>query len=251
MSRVTSILDRVRLIVSDKASTRWSDPDLLSLFNEGLNHFVLHTQTLRSRKYILIEDNIGIYDISPYSSSVTRVQYLSKVLPAKTMIEMDKRDSTWEDTTGTEPKYVIFDEYESNKFRLYPKVASGSANIITQNSFFGGLIDITVTDDLLLIPEVELITQDLSKYVVVYHISLPRTIAIDSLDTDIDLHSTYDHAMIAYISGQCLVFDQDSISKELGASQLGTYESYIVKAIGKEGRSNNTATDYETEYRSF
>ena len=250
MARVVDILNRTRQILSDKSSTRWTDADLLSLFNEGLNHFVLHSKTLKSRKYILIEDNIGIYDMSPYASSVNRVQYLSTALEVKSMEDMDKIDTSWEDTVGTVPKYVIFDEYEGNKFRIYPKVSSGSANIITQNSFFGGLIDITVTDDLVIIPEVDLIRQDLSKYLLIFHVAIPRVITIASLDTDLDLPAIYDHAMITYISGQCLLFDQDSLSRELGATQLSIYESYITKAKIKESRSNSS-TSYLTEYRSF
>jgi len=251
MSRITKIINRARLILSDKNATRWSDDDLISLLNEGLSHFVLNAKTLKRRSYMLIENNIGIYDVSPYASSIDRIQYLSKVLEGRLSSYMDRRDSTWEDTTGDEPEAVIFDVYGQSKFRLYPKVSEGSANIITQNSFFGGLIDIGVTDDLISVPAVENIEQDLSKYVLVFYIGKPREVTIASTDDEIDLDDTYDHAMIAYITGQCLIFDQDSVSRDLGAAQLGIYESYVTKAKGKTSKSSNTVTDYLTEYRSF
>lgn len=251
MSRVTDILDKARRVLGDKSKTRWTDADLLSLFNEGLSHFVLNAKTLKRRSYMLIENNIGIYDVSPYSSSIQRVQYLSQVLEGKLSSVMDKVDPTWEDTIGSVPQAVIFDVYGSNVFRLYPKVSAGSANIITQNSFFGGLIDIGVTDDLINVPAVEDLEQDISKYVVVFYIGIPRTLTIDSLDTDIDLHITYDAAMACYIAGQCLIFDQDSLSRELGNAQLGIYNSYLAKAMTKQSNSNNTVTDYTTEYRTF
>lgn len=251
MSRVTSILTKARRILSDRDSTRWSNTDLLDVLNEGLKHFVLHSKTLKRRSYMLIENNIGIYNVSAYASSIDRVQYLSTALEGTLSSAMDRLDPTWEDTVGTEPTKVIFDIYGNSVFRLYPKVTAGSANIITQNSFFGGLIDITVTDDLIDVPSVEDLEQDISKYVLVFYTGIPRDVAIDSLDIVLDIHINYDAALVAYITGQCLMFDQDSSSRELGVSQFKIYESYLSKAMLKGTTNNNTATEYIAEPRSF
>lgn len=251
MGRITKIIDRARLILSDKDATRWSDEDLVTLLNEGINNFVLHTKSLKRRSYLLIENNIGIYNISPYASSIQRVQYLSTVLDVKLSSQMDKLDPTWEDTTGDVPTTVVFDTYSQCVFRLYPKVSEGSANIITQNSLFGGLIDVQVTDDLFTVPDVENLEQDLSKYLLVFYTAVPRTLTVASLDDEIDIPLVYDAAMIAYITSQCLLFDQDSISRELGNNQLNMYNTYLTQAIMKESSSNNSATNYEILYRSF
>jgi len=251
MSRVTRILDRARLILADKDSTRWSDGDLLSLFNEGLSSFVLAAETLKLRKYIIIEDNITHYDMSPYSTEIKRVDYLSSVLTAKTYEEMDKSSLTWREDTGDIPQYVIFNKQKANNFKIYPIVQGGYANIVTANSPYGTLIDVSVTDDLLQAPVSEDIEIDISKYLLIYYIGKPRDITIDTLDTDIDLDSMYDLAMISYIAGQTLLFDEDSLSRELGTSQLSTYSSYVMEATSNESEHNNSFIEYITEYRSF
>ena len=252
MSRISKIINKSRLILSDKDKTRWSDDDLMSIFNEGLNHFVLHSKSLKLRSYILIEDLVGMYDMSPYSTSIERVEYMAKVLIGKMAKEMDRIDSTWTDTEGTEPKYVIFDNYENSIFRLYPKAPSGVAtSSITQNSLYGGLIDIEITDDLFQIPQTDIIEQNLYKYILVYYIGKPTELAIDSIDSLIDLNEGYDTAITSYIVGQCLMFDQDAISRELSKEQLGIYESYLAKAIKKESINNNTFTQYTTQYRKL
>jgi len=251
MSRVTTILTKARKLLADRDSKRWSDQDLLDELNDGLSNFVLHTKSLKLRTGILLETNIGVYDMSLYSSSIERVQYLTTALKPKLSSQMDKIDYNWQDTIGNIPKYVIFNNYQNSKFRVYPKITDTTTNIITQNSITGGLIDIEISDELIVAPNIVNIDTEVNKFLIVYYIGKPRTLTITSLDTEVDLHPTYDQALVHYIVGQCLLYDQDSMSTELGLKQLSMYESYVDKVKKKESKNNTTYEDYEVEYRRF
>ena len=251
MSRVTSILDRARRVLSDKDKTRWSDADLLETLNEGLESFILQTETLKLRSYIAIENNISLYDISTYAMSIKRVSYLNKVLEPKTYKEMDTISPLWDDNTGTEPKYVIFNNLKSSTFKIYPKVPSGMANIVTANSAYGALIDVEVIDDLFQIPTAEEIEVDIAKYLLVYYIGKPNTVTIDTLDVTMQIDSKYDTALVAYITAQHLLFDQDTLSRELGLNQASIFTGYVAEAKVNESTSNNTFASYITTYRRF
>ncbi len=251
MSRVTSILDKARLILGDKAKTRWTDQDLLVLLNEGLLNFITQTETLKLRSFVTIENYISLYDMSPYAISINRVDYLNSVLTTKSYEQMDKLDRTWIDTTGSIPKYVIFNKLKANQFKIYPKIASGMADIVTANSVYGALIDISVDEGLFTSPVLTVTEDDIPLYLMVYYIGKPRVVTISSLDSEVDIDSMYDIAMSAYIAGQALSFDQDSLSRELSAFQLSIYNGYAAKAFTKEAENNNNFESYITEYRRF
>jgi len=249
MSRVTTILTKARKLLADRDSKRWSDQDLLDELNDGLSNFILHTKSLKLRIGISLETNVGIYNMGSYASSIERVQYLNKALKPKLSSQMDLIDSEWQDTTGDEPRFVIFDKYQNSEFRIYPKPTKDAADIIIQNSLFGGLIDISITDEITILPDLDNIASSINKFLVVYYIGRPRLLNITSLDTDVDLHPSYDQALVHYIVGQCLLYDQDSMSSELGLKQLSMYESYVDKVKKKESKNNSAYSEYVTEYR--
>lgn len=251
MSRVTNILNKARLILGDTAATRWSNADLLILLNEGLLNFITQTETLKLRSFVTIENYISLYDMSPYAISINRVDYLNSALATKSYEQMDKLDRTWIDTTGTIPKYVVFNKLKANQFKIYPKIASGMADIVTANSLYGGLIDITVDEVLFTSPVLNVAEADIPLYLLVYYIGKPRVVTIDTIDNEVDIDDMYDIAMSAYIAGQALSFDQDTLSRELSTTQLNIYNGYAAKAFTKEAENNNNFESYITEYRRF
>ena len=251
MSRVTNILSKARRILSDNNSTRWTDADLLLTFNEGLESFILQTETLKLRSYVAIENNISLYDLSPYASSIKRISYINKVLVTKTYEEMDLINSDWPDTTGTEPKFVIFNKLKSGTFKIYPKVASGMLDSYTANSPYGALIDVEITDDLFQTPVAEDIEITVSNYLLVHYIGKPNTVVIGTLDADLQLDSKYDTAIVAYIASQHLMYDQDTLSRELGERQANIFIGYVAEAKVNESGNNNTFESYITDYRRF
>lgn len=249
MSRITEILSKTRRILADKDKQRYSDDDLISLLNDGLINWTILTGTLKLRSYIPIELNTALYDMSLYCFNIDRIQYANKVLEVKTEEQMDKLKIDWQDDIGTEPKYVIFDNLKQGLFRIYPKVDDSVLNNITQNSVYGGLIDITITDDLLQIPSINNIAFTDVKYLVIFYIGKPRVVTIASLDIDLDIDPIYDLALVSYISGQALRLDVDSQNRNFGTEQLQSFVGLGNEAKKKEAIGNNSFIVREVAYR--
>ena len=251
MTRVQSILISVRDVLADHKKQRWSDDVLIRLFNEGLLNFILQARTLKLKTYIELENNTAMYNLSDQVISIDRIQYLEKVLESKTEEDMDKLDISWQTKTGTEPKYVIFDNMQKGVFRIFPRLDNSGLNNIEQNQLYGILIDLEVNDDLYLIPSINNAAYSGKKFLIVYYIGKPKIVTFDTLDEDVDIDSLYDQAIVAYISGQALRFDADTLNRNFGAEQLSIYKSYVEQAKVKEAEANNTFIRREVSYKGF
>lgn len=251
MSRVTDILDNVRDILSDEDKQRWTDAKLLRLFNEGLKTWVIGTGTHKTRGYIPLEVNTALYDMSPYSFNIDRIQYMNIALEAKTEEEMDAIEDNWQDTVGPEPLYVIFSNYKQGLFRIYPKVTELAADNITYNSLYGALIDIEIVDELLQIPQIDNLLFGTTKYLVVFYTGKPSTVTLTTADAELNINPLYDIAITSYISGQALRLDADTLNRAFGAEQLQYFTALVTRAKTKEAVSNNSLSLREVKYKGF
>jgi hypothetical protein len=134
---------------------------------------------------------------------------------------------------------------------MYPKIKEGTANIITQNQLYGGIIDIEVTDGLFNLPMSEEIETDLYKYLAIFYTAKPKTIAIDSPDEDIEIDTVHDKALAFYISGQALRYDADTLNRQFSAEQLQLFYSYVEASKNNEMSANNTFSRHTIPYRGF
>lgn len=248
MSRIGGILLKVRDVLADHAGTRWPDATLLRHLTSGVNDFLLRTKVAKSTLYIALESNIGLYSIKDFSQEIIRVQYLEKALTVKTTKDMDELDPGWENTTGREPKFVIFDTYPQGTFRIYPKVTELAVDAIAYNSLYGAIIDIENTDDLYKLPSESLTTLNVTKYLKVTYIKKQNAVTLSST---LDLDSMYDDALVFYTSGMALRNDADAQNRAFGAEQLKLYDSAVLVAKGKESGSNNALSTIETRYKGF
>jgi hypothetical protein len=249
MSRITEILSKARRILADKDKQRYFDDDLISLLNDGIVNWLIATRTLKLRAYVPLEPNTALYDLSPYSINIDRIQYGSKALEVKTEEEMDKIKIDWQDDVGSEPKYVIFDNLKQGLFRIYPKVDNNVLNNITQNSVYGGLIDITITDDLIQIPAINNIAFSDLKYLLIFYTGKPRTINIASTDDELDIDFIYDLALVSYISGQALRLDVDAQNRNFGTEQLQSFMGLAAEARKSDALNSNSFITREIAYR--
>lgn len=246
---VSEVLVSTRDILNDPTGKRWDDTVLIRLLNDCISNFTLLTNYAKSRVFIGIETGISTYDLSSYAISIERVSYLNTILEAKSQEEMDFINPLWEDDIGEIPKYVIFDNLRQGIFKLYPKIITATANCITQNQAYGGLIDISITDDLLLLPSLTTIAFGTNKYLSVYYIEKPATLT--KVTDIISIPEIYKAAIVSYISGQALRLDQDTINRAFGAEQLKIYDSFVAKALSKEAKSNNTFHNRQIAYKGF
>lgn len=246
MSRITNIISNVRVDLGDSDIQRYSDAILIRYLNDAISDFVLATKCLKERLYVGLNYSTAIYDLRPYVLEFIRTEYNGKTIEAKSFDELDKISSTWQVDTGDEVKYITFEHMSKGMFRIYPRV-SGAIGIVTQNSLYGGIIDITISDDDYQIPSLKDIEEDISKYIVMYIVKKPSIVTIDT--EDLEINSEYDKALEKYIKAMCLQSDTDSINRQYGAELLQMYSAYVESTTRSEVVSNNRIDDRIVQYR--
>lgn len=248
MSRITNIISNVRIDLGDTNTQRYTDDILIRHLNSAISDFVLATKCLRERIYVGLSVSAAIYDLRPYVLEFIRTEYLGRNIEAKSYVELDKIDVDWQSATGTEVKYVTFDHLNKGMIRVYPRV-EGAIDIVTQNSLYGGLIDITIGDDDYQIPSIEDVESNLDQYLIVYVIKKPKVVTINTIDTDLELHSMYDKALELYVTAMCLRSDTDAVNRQYGNEQLQLYVNYVDSCKNSESVDSNIIHDRIVEYR--
>jgi len=248
MSRITNIISNVRIDLGDTNTQRYTDDILIRHLNSAISDFVLATKCLRERIYVGLSVSAAIYDLRPYVLEFIRTEYLGRNIEAKSYVELDKLDVDWQSATGTEVKYVTFDHLNKGMIRVYPRV-EGAIDIVTQNSLYGGLIDITIGDDDYQIPSIEDVESNLDQYLIVYVIKKPKVVTINTIDTDLELHSMYDKALELYVTAMCLRSDTDAVNRQYGNEQLQLYVNYVDSCKNSESVDSNIIHDRIVEYR--
>lgn len=248
MSRITNIISNVRIDLGDTNTQRYTDDILIRHLNSAISDFVLATKCLRERIYVGLSVSEAIYDLRPYVLEFIRTEYLGRNIEAKSYVELDKIDVDWQSATGTEVKYVTFDHLNKGMIRVYPRV-EGTIDIVTQNSLYGGLIDINIGDDDYQIPSIEDVESNLDQYLIVYVIKKPKVVTINTIDTDLELHSMYDKALELYVTAMCLRSDTDAVNRQYGNEQLQLYVNYVDSCKNSESVDSNIIHDRIIEYR--
>lgn len=245
MSRITDIIENVRVDLGDSDAQRYSDTTLLRHLNAAISDFVLATKCLKERLYVGLNENTAIYDLRPYVLDFIRVEYLGKNIEAKSFTELDLICRDWQIKTGTEVEYITFEHMSKGMFRIYPRV-SGAIDNIEQNSLYGGLIDITINDDDYQVPSIQDIESELEKYLVMYIVKKPKIVTLlDELETS----EEYDRALEKYVKAMCLISDTDSINRQYGTEQLQLYSAYVPLVKNSEALSNNVVDDRVIRYK--
>jgi hypothetical protein len=248
MSRITDIINNVRIDLGDTNSTRYSNDILIRHLNSAINDFVMATKCLKERIYVGLNYSSAIYDLRPYALDFIRAEYLGRAIEAKSFSDLDLIDHDWQSAIGTEVQYIAFDNLNKGMFRVYPRV-EGAIDIISQNSLYGGLIDITIGDDDYQIPSLEDIDSNLAQYIVVYVVKKPNKVTINTLDSALEINSLYDNALEKYITAMCLRSDTDANNRAYGNEQLQLYSNYVTSAKNSESLANNRVVDRVIKYR--
>jgi len=250
MSRVTNLLAKARVILADPNSTRYSDTSLLYHVNSGINNFLSSTKVSKSKLFVFLETGISTYKIQDFSQSIESIRRNDKLLPVKTVSEMDAMDPTWLSTEGTELKYAILEGLPLGTFILYPRITAGVSSVVSSNQPYGTLIDIDVTEELAVIPG-DTNLEAIPDYVVVTYIKKQPTITISTADEDLVLDGFYDDAILYYTTGMALRNDADTQNRAFGNEQITIYGTYVKEAKVRESLNNNTMSPRTTEYRGF
>ena len=250
MSRVLSILSKAREELGDTNNTRFADGKLLEHLNDGIKDFILSTKSLKERLYVELASNVAIYDISKYALFVERVEYMNTKIDTLSFTELDSINAMWQYETGNVVKAITFEHQSKGAFRIYPRLNTVSNNIVS-SSDYGILVDFSLDDDIIGIPSIIDVEQNLQAYLVLYVIKKPNIITLTTPDEELELDELYDKAFVHYIKAQCLRNDSDSNNRQFGNEELSAYAMYIVNNNKDFALDNQVSGDRIIQYKGF
>ena len=250
MSRVLSILSKAREELGDANNTRFTDSKLLEHLNDGIKDFILSTKSLKERLYVELASNVAMYDISKYALFVERVEYMNTKIDTLSFTELDSINAMWQYETGNVVKAITFEHQSKGSFRIYPRLNTVSNNIVS-SSDYGILVDFSLDDDIVGIPSIIDVEQNLQAYIVLYVIKKPNIITLTTPDEELELDELYDKAFVHYIKAQCLRNDSDSNNRQFGNEELSAYAMYIVNNNKDFALDNQVSGDRIIQYKGF
>ena len=250
MSRVLSILSKAREELGDVNNTRFTDSKLLEHLNDGIKDFILSTKSLKERLYVELASNVAIYDISKYALFVERVEYMNTKIDTLSFTELDSINAMWQYETGNVVKAITFEHQSKGAFRIYPRLNTVNNNIVS-SSDYGILVDFSLDDDIVGIPSIIDVEQNLQAYLVLYVIKKPNIITLTTPDEELELDELYDKAFVHYIKAQCLRNDSDSNNRQFGNEELSAYAMYIVNNNKDFALDNQVSGDRIIQYKGF
>lgn len=250
MSRVLSILSKAREELGDANNTRFTDSKLLEHLNDGIKDFILSTKSLKERLYVELASNVAIYDISKYALFVERVEYMNTKIDTLSFTELDSINTMWQYETGNVVKAITFEHQSKGAFRIYPRLNTVSNNIVS-SSDYGILVDFSLDDDIVGIPSIIDVEQNLQAYLVLYVIKKPNVITLTTPDEELELDELYDKAFVHYIKAQCLRNDSDSNNRQFGNEELSAYAMYVVNNNKDFALDNQVSGDRIIQYKGF
>lgn len=250
MSRVLSILSKAREELGDTNNTRFTDSKLLEHLNDGIKDFILSTKSLKERLYVELASNVAIYDISKYALFVERVEYMNTKIDTLSFTELDSINTMWQYETGNVVKAITFEHQSKGSFRIYPRLNTVDNNIVS-SSDYGILVDFSLDDDIVGIPSIIDVEQNLQAYLVLYVIKKPNVITLTTPDEELELDELYDKAFVHYIKAQCLRNDSDSNNRQFGNEELSAYAMYVVNNNKDFALDNQVSGDRIIQYKGF
>ena len=250
MSRVLSILSKAREELGDTNNTRFTNSKLLEHLNDGIKDFILSTKSLKERLYVELASNVAIYDISKYALFVERVEYMNTKIDTLSFTELDSINTMWQYETGNVVKAITFEHQSKGAFRIYPRLNTVDNNIVS-SSDYGILVDFSLDDDIVGIPSIIDVEQNLQAYLVLYVIKKPNIITLTTPNEELELDELYDKAFVHYIKAQCLRNDSDSNNRQFGNEELSAYAMYIVNNNKDFALDNQVSGDRIIQYKGF
>ena len=250
MSRVLSILSKAREELGDANNTRFTNSKLLEHLNDGIKDFILSTKSLKERLYVELASNVAMYDISKYALFVERVEYMNTKIDTLSFTELDSINTMWQYETGNVVKAITFEHQSKGAFRIYPRLNTVNNNIVS-SSDYGILVDFSLDDDIVGIPSIIDVEQNLQAYLVLYVIKKPNIITLTTPDEELELDELYDKAFVHYIKAQCLRNDSDSNNRQFGNEELSAYAMYVVNNNKDFALDNQVSGDRIIQYKGF
>lgn len=256
MSRVSTIISRVRDSLADNAKTRFTDARLISLLNEAQMQVATSTKVLRTSIVVAVTPLTSIIQLPNDCISTLRVEYDGVKLALKSHDEMDKIDPNWKQRTADVPTTVIYDLRDLTMLQLWPALNYASlepfglvstltgATIATPFGVAESLTGSVAVGELDygLLGTIQIATPSLS----VQYAKAPVTIT--SIDEDPEVPHIFDIALKSYTIGMALRDNMDLQNRQVGQEWLAQAGAEVKVAMRLLSGDYTAMTQYTTEY---
>lgn len=242
---MADLLTDIRDTLADASGDRWSDDVLIRLLNRGIEDFVRYTKAYRETIYIELVLNEPTYDLSGRFLDIVRVQYQDEYIPLVSTEDLDNSCITWRSESGV-VTHAVYNTGKPARLTLYPIPEEGDSMVVTQNSPYGIITDLTYSEE-----TIDIIT-DLSTYEIGDYFSVLGTVKPTTITAKTDtfpIDETWKCIIDSYVIGKALRADMDAQNRQFGAEELGIYQAKakeIKKSVTKAYTNNATL---ETHYR--
>jgi hypothetical protein len=285
MSRISTILNNVRIPLNDRAKERWSDEDLLLFISKAQKDITKECPILKDWVILPLSLGQSLYVLPENTVEVIECRYDGTPLRMRTHAEMDKQAVTGEliirsqtlnvnnwETAITEdtPTTIIYDKFRRRQIRIWPTPVSQNLTVVDTDldTFYGLVTSVdeftmigdfgfagTILDTDEGIPLYEngvygIFSEIVDQASVLIHrakLSDDLTSVEDELQVDIICDEAIEHFVVAR------AFNNDQIEKnrQTAAEHLAWYNREIIK-LKDNMAVNIQANEYrETSYNSM
>jgi len=245
MSKVSKLITQIRDTLNDPDGDRWDDNRLIRSINETVSDINQKSRVLRAKGKVTLTSGISTYILEMDIQLITRILYDGKNLVFKSHQEMDELGDTWEEDIGDEVEYIVYDHLNRSQIRTYPIMASDISEISGEYGIITSLDGITFNTPYGIMTSLYEPTGDM----VIYYIKKPQ-VASD-VDDDIELDDIWDKAIKHGVCGNVLRDDKDTQNRAFGGEELQLYAMELQSANRDASHNFQTASAYETKYRSL
>ena len=307
-TRIEQILRLARQTLGDKEKERWSDQDLIDLLDLGHKDYAHHANLLRGVYTIPLQVGVAVYTLPDDVFMITRAEFDQCKIALTSYDRMDEQGAKqvindnsynsnytksransdfssdyikfcWEETTGSEPEALVYDQGNLGEVRVYPipdDSSIGTAYTFTNESgvdpfegseLYGVVTAITdysistvygVLTDLYdpaikveNFQEIDGVTTAIgltAGNIVIRYVKTPDTLlnTSDQLSTP----RAFDTGLKYFIVGHALRNDLDVRNTERGNSELALYDRELELAKHVSSQNGVRSTQLSTTYRN-
>jgi len=251
---VQELLQKVRFTLSDVSRDRWSDERLISLINDCISQITRKTILFVETQYIKLVNNKVDYDISNIAVKILRIEYEKEPLAVLSHNDLDLKNSSWQEQTGSKIKAYILDKQKEGHFKLYPILNNTSVTLnngnINYSGNYGIITGITYSEIPLVMSgifgDISPVTAD--GYIKVFYIE--RHTKFTDIAQEIKISSVAEEMLQHYIVGMAFRDNQDTQSRALSKEELDMYEAQL-EEYSFEKAKNFSQASYIVKYNAM
>ncbi len=244
---VSELFTDVRHKLSDSAKKRWADDRLIALLNAGLLDLALNTRLFVEKGFSEIVDQVTEVDLSDIAVILTRVQYKERVLPIRTVEDIDRFKLSWQLDEGEEPEAIVINKQNRAVFTIYPIINNAEVPSVEFTSPFGVITGLSYSEIQLILATNfgQIASIPDPKFLVIYFSK--KQPVVTTIGEELEIDEFGKTSLIHFITGQALMDNNDD--QQLGKAQVELDRYYaLLQTLNEKKTTDFASINYETPY---